>query len=122
MGGTNLYDREDALKLAQAVNRKTGYEKEQQSKEQATQTLGEMFEKMGLPRRLRVRFSNPDISYLTSSLELDPTFIGRMIRTFGEVVVLESLRRFRRGMSEGVFFGICRNVERDEGGFPYASL
>ena len=62
----------------------------------------------------RVSFKNPDIDYLTRRNEVEPRFIGRMLRIFGEPVVLESLRRFEKGWSEAVFVGICRNVERGD--------
>jgi hypothetical protein len=60
----------------------------------------------------RVTFSNPDINYLTRRYEVEAKFIGRMLRIFGEAVVLESLRRFEKGWTQAVFFGCCRNVEK----------
>lgn len=79
------------------------------------QAIGEVVDALlsGVPPMQRVVFSNPDIDYLTRCYELDPKFIGRMLRIFGEEVVLESLRRFRKGWTEPVFVGICRKVERE---------
>lgn len=64
------------------------------------------------PSQQRVVFSDPDINYLTRRYELEPRFVGRMLRIFGESVVREALRRFQKGWTTAVFVGICRNVER----------
>jgi hypothetical protein len=72
---------------------------------------GELFGADHAPMQ-RVTFSNPDIHYLTRRYEVEAKFIGRMLRIFGEAVVLESLRRFEKGWSEAVFVGIARNVEK----------
>ena len=65
------------------------------------------------PEVQRVRFMNPDINYLTSRTELEPAFFGRMLRLFGEGVVLETLRRIPRPRSEGFFLTVCREVESE---------
>jgi hypothetical protein len=67
------------------------------------------------PSLQRVQFSNPDIDCLTRCYELEPRFIGRMLRIFGESITLETLRRFEKGWTESVFVGIARNVERNNG-------
>lgn len=66
------------------------------------------------PSKPRVAFANPDIDYLTRRNEREPRFVGRMLRIFGETVVLEALRRDDK-FPDKVFLGICRNVERQEG-------
>jgi len=72
------------------------------------------------PKRERVDVptsSNLDINYLQRKTHLDRKFIRRMLRIFGEAVVLESLRRFASGYQyapgreEAVFVGIARAVE-----------
>jgi hypothetical protein len=61
--------------------------------------------------------SNEDINYLQRRTGLSRPFLRRMLRIFGEVVVLESLRRFSNGYQyapgreEAVFVGICKAVE-----------
>jgi hypothetical protein len=68
-------------------------------------------------QRVDVKFSNPDIKYLQRKTGLDHKFVARMLRIFGEAVVLESLRRFANsyqyapGREEAVFVGIARAVE-----------
>jgi len=67
---------------------------------------------------------NEDINYLQRKTGLNRPFLRRMLRIFGEAVVLESLRRFATGYQyasgreEAVFVGICRaveNVGKEEG-------
>jgi hypothetical protein len=68
-------------------------------------------------QRVDVKFSNPDIKYLQRKTGLDHKFVARVLRIFGEAVVLESLRRFANGYvytpgrEEAVFIGIARAVE-----------
>jgi hypothetical protein len=68
-------------------------------------------------RTIRTTFVNPDVHYLVHRTGLDPRVVGRMLRSFGEAVVLESLRRFATGYQyapgreEAVFISICRAVE-----------
>ena len=68
-------------------------------------------------QRVDARFSNTDISYLQRKTGLSHRFVARMLRIFGEAVVLESLRRFASGYQyapgreEAVFVGIARAVE-----------
>jgi hypothetical protein len=63
------------------------------------------------------KFSNLDINYLQRKTGLSHRFVARMLRIFGEAVVLESLRRFATGYQyapgreEAVFVGMCRAVE-----------
>jgi hypothetical protein len=82
------------------------------------QALGDVLDALELeapaPRSL-VKFSNPDIDYLTRTRGLQASFVGRMLGWFGEPVVLETLRRFEKGWTESVFVGIARNVERNDG-------
>jgi hypothetical protein len=62
----------------------------------------------------RVLFMNPHIHYLvTSCTQLQPRFVARMLRIFGEVVVLEALQRAKRDVGPDYFVGICRRVERE---------
>jgi hypothetical protein len=61
----------------------------------------------------RVLFMNPHIHYLTSCTQLQPRFVARMLRIFGEVVVLEALQRAKRDVAPDYFVGICRKVERE---------
>jgi hypothetical protein len=65
-----------------------------------------------------VKFSNLDINYLQRKTGLSHRFVGRMLRIFGEAVVLESLRRYatrryqhKEGQQEAAFIYICRGVE-----------
>jgi len=66
-----------------------------------------------------VKFANSDIQYLTAKYELEPKFVARALRSFGEPVVLESLRRWDRGWqfrddkdwAQAVFWRICQAVE-----------
>jgi hypothetical protein len=69
-------------------------------------------------QRVDVKFSNTDIKYLQRKTGLSHRFVARMLRIFGEEVVLESLRRLatRRyqhtdGQQEAAFIYICRGVE-----------
>jgi hypothetical protein len=68
-------------------------------------------------QRVDVKFSNTDINYLQRKTGLSHRFVARMLRIFGEAVVLESLRRFANGYQyapgreEAVFVGIARAVE-----------
>jgi hypothetical protein len=68
-------------------------------------------------QQVDVKFSNSDIQYLQRRTGLKHQFVARMLRIFGEAVVLESLRRFANGYQyapgreEAVFVGICRAVE-----------
>jgi len=74
-----------------------------------------------LVRRVDVEFRNLDINYLQRRTGLDHKFVARMLRIFGEAVVLESLRRFANGYQyapgreEPVVVGICRGVESVQG-------
>jgi hypothetical protein len=69
------------------------------------------------PATKEPRFANPDITYLVGKYQLDSKVVGSALRSFGEAVVLESLRRFSNGWQypnkdrEKVFFAICRAVE-----------
>jgi len=64
-----------------------------------------------------VKFSSLDIQYLQRKTELSHRLVARMLRIFGEAVVLESLRRFATGWQyeprskEALFVSICRAVE-----------
>jgi hypothetical protein len=65
----------------------------------------------------KVYFSNSDIQYMTTKYGLEPKFIARALRSFGEPVVLESLRRWEHGWqfekdrARAVFWRICQAVE-----------
>jgi hypothetical protein len=67
--------------------------------------------------RKEARLANPDIQYMTAKYGLEPKFIARALRSFGEPVVLESLRRWERGWmfekdrARAVFWRICQAVE-----------
>lgn len=72
--------------------------------------------------RVAVKFANYDINYLAPKSGLEPKFIGSMIRSFGQAVVLEALRRFSPGWKPAVFVGICRRVEQQAaGGEPHGN-
>jgi len=64
-----------------------------------------------------VKFHNPDIQYMTAKYGLEPKFVARAIRSFGEPVVVETLRRWERGwqykedQARAVFWRICQAVE-----------
>jgi hypothetical protein len=69
-------------------------------------------------QRVDVKFSNPDVNYLQTKTRLDHKFVARMLRIFGEEVVVESLRRFatrryqhKEDQRETSFIYICRGVE-----------
>lgn len=64
-------------------------------------------------QRVEVKFASSDIQHLQRKAGLDHKTVGRAIRIFGAAVVVESLRRFGRGMSPAIFFGICRRVEAE---------
>jgi hypothetical protein len=80
-------------------------------------------------RPVDVKFQNLDINYLQRKTGLEHQFVARMLRIFGEAVVLESLRRFANGYQyapgreEAVFVGIARAVEhvaiQTAGGEPH---
>lgn len=73
-----------------------------------------------------MKFSKSDINYLRRKTGVNHRTIGWAIRSFGEVVVLESLRRlavgyeYAPGREEAVFVGICRNVKA-AGGEPHGN-
>jgi hypothetical protein len=67
---------------------------------------------------VQARFSKLDVQYLQRKTGLSHRFVARMLRIFGEAVVLESLRRYatRRYQhteeaQEVAFIYICRGVE-----------
>ena len=68
-------------------------------------------------RVVQARFSRLDIDYLVNRTGVKPKVVASMLRTFGEAVVLESLRRFASGWQyaprskEALFVSICRAVE-----------
>jgi hypothetical protein len=64
-----------------------------------------------------VKFSNPDIDFLQRKTGLERKFVAQMLRSFGEWVVLEALRRFANGWEyaprskEILFMSICKAVK-----------
>jgi len=80
-------------------------------------------------RVVQARFSRLDIDYLVNRTGVRPKVVASMLRTFGEAVVLESLRRFASGWQyaprskEALFVSICRAVESvakgEAGGEPH---
>jgi hypothetical protein len=68
-------------------------------------------------RTVRTTFINPDIHYLVHRTGLEPKVVARMLRAFGEAVVVEALRRFANGWEyaprskEGLFVSLCRAVD-----------
>ena len=69
------------------------------------------------PSAKKAKHSNPDIQYMTTKYGFEPKFIARALRSFGEPVVMESLRRWERGwqykedQARAVFWKICQAVK-----------
>jgi hypothetical protein len=68
------------------------------------------------PTRMRhvESFRDPDLNYLTCRAGLEANYVAYCLRVFGRSVVIESLRRTEPGWSPRIFWGICRNVERQQ--------
>ena len=114
------YDRDDALRLAQAAYRKRQYDAKRRELEPlSVDGLLERIATVAGEKRVKVNFrGHPDLDYLRRKVGFGHRFIGRMLAWFGEPVVLEALRLavLDEIAKERVFVGICRRLEREADG------